>query len=113
MPVSKIEVVFKSGCTEAIRYAYAVGGGNVSGDTVASLAENRIGTSVKEMYCAVREVESGFRKKKIAYEVKIRLEAPAAKDGVIGVCVFDPEFMLFVEQPNLDGFPFGNDCLQE
>lgn len=110
MPVSRIDVVFKANCTEAIRYAYASGGGKIAGQAVASLAENQIGTPVSELYCASRDVENGFGVKISAYEVKVRLRSPAANANVIGVNVFDPQVALETNAPNFDGFPSGNDC---
>jgi hypothetical protein len=113
MPVSRIEVQFKQGCYEAIRYAYASGGGSVSGHVIASLAENMIDTPVSELYCAPRTVKDLFSgaQERTAYQVKVRLRSPAARDGVIGVNVFDPGVMLeTIAVGTIDGWPWGDAC---
>jgi hypothetical protein len=110
MPISRIEVEFNEGCTQAFRYAYADNGGNVSGECVASLAENINLPLICSLYCAPREVENGFSVKKQAYAIKVILASPAPQNGTIVVSIYDSQNSLFQVQENFDDFPYGSRC---
>ena len=108
MPVVRVDVEFKVGCSQGIRYAYAEDANDVTGDAIVSLAENFHLPPVQDFYCARRTVQNGFNVSKEAFAVHVRLNSSATQDGVIGVNIFHERHVLFTEPPNFDGFPSGS-----